>query len=108
MNPGLGIAMAILTVPAMLRTVLVAFRRREGGQPMSVGSKAGIFILTLAMTVSVIVAASAAFFFTCLISAQGSLDRLPVGLTLGGIMGLVVGVGLTWGFWQALRNSRKR
>ena len=115
MSPGLGIAAAVLTVPAMLRTVLVAFRRRESGDPMSASAKAGIFMLTLAMTVSVIVAAGVAFFVTCLVGVAagsggrqslGSLDWLPLGLTLGSVAALIVGGGLIWVYWKAARRPR--
>ena len=82
---------------------------------MSASAKAGVFILTVAMTVSVVVAAGVAFFVTCLVGLAagsggkqglGALDALPIGLGLGAIAALIVGIGLIWVYWKATRRRR--
>jgi hypothetical protein len=117
MNPGLGIVIAILTLPAMIRTVLVAFRQRESGKPMSAAGKTGVFFLTMAMSLCVVVASCAAFcftfFFTCLAAASvkgGGMrdDLLTVPLIVGGIAAVGVAVLITFVFRAALRRGRNR
>lgn len=116
MNPGLGIAVAILAIPALVRTCVTASRRRAGGQSMTSGQKTAIFLLTLAMIVAVIVAASAAFFFTCLATyAAGSTGGggsgegvfVVIGLVLGSLAGLAVAIFLTWLFWKVSHSKRR-
>ena len=64
MNPGLGIVVAILVIPALLRTCISAARSRAHGQPISSGEKAGVFATTTLMSIVVMVAAGIAAFFT--------------------------------------------
>ncbi len=117
MNPGLGIVIAILTLPAMIRTVLVAFRQRESGKPMSAAGKTGVFFLTVAMSICVVVASCAAFcftfFFTCLAAAsvKGGIthgDPFTPALIVGGIAALGVAVLVTFVFRAALRRGGNR
>ena len=117
MNPGLGIVIAILTLPAMIRTVLVAFRRRESGAPMSAAGKTGVFLLTMAMSLCVVVASCAAFcftfFFTCLAAVSGKGggmrdDLLILPLIVGGIAAVGVAALVTFAFRAALRHGRNR
>ena len=107
MNPGLGILVAILTTPAMLRTVLVAFRQRQSGEPMTGGDKANIFFLTMAMSLGVIVAACGAFcvtfFLTCATSLVGKSkgDPFVMSFAVGGIAAIIVAVFISLVFWRA-------
>jgi hypothetical protein len=117
MNPGLGIVVAVLTVPAVLRTVLVAFRQQQGGKPMSAAGKTGVFMLTMAMSLCVAVAACAAFcftfFFTCLAAAAGKGggfqgDPFTPAFIIGGIVAAAVAILVTFVFWRVLRRDRIR
>ncbi|MCY2994350.1 MAG: hypothetical protein NTY19_41735 [Planctomycetota bacterium] len=121
MHPGLGIAGAIFAVPALVRTCLVASGRRARGQTLTPGGKVSVFLLTLAMIVTVLVAAGAAFFFTCLAtlvignfkpvgtgsganSAGNTL--LLAGFTLSLVVALAIGISLTWLFWKLSHRKR--
>jgi hypothetical protein len=114
MSPGLGIVVAILTTPAMLRTILVAFRQRQSGEPMSTSDKANVFFLTMAMSLGVIVAACGAFcvtfFLTCMatVSGRASVDPLIVSFVVGGIAAIIVAIFISLAFWRAGRRGRSR
>jgi hypothetical protein len=116
MNPGLGIAAAILTIPAAVRTILVAFRREESGKPMSTGGKAGVFFVTMAMSLCVLAAACGAFcitfFLTCSAVLMGGSkagptgDPLGVAFIFGGIAAAGVAIIATVVFWTVVRRNR--
>jgi hypothetical protein len=116
MNPGLGIVAAILTIPAAVRTILVAFRRQESGAPMSTGGKASVFLLTVAMSLGVAVAACTAFcatfFLTCSAVLMGGSkagptgDPLGVAFVFGSIAAVGVAIAVTFLFWRVLRRNR--
>jgi hypothetical protein len=82
--PGLGILLAILVTPALVRTSVVATRRKAGGRPMPPLDKVGVFAGTLAAVVVIGVSAIAAFAITC----------FPIGLAAfsmgrnGGVLGV--------------------
>jgi hypothetical protein len=75
--PGLGIILAILATPALVRAVMVAGRRQREGAPLTPGEKAGAFLTSLGIVVTVGVASFAAFWVTCFALVMG-------GLTLSG------------------------
>jgi len=111
MSPGLGIVVAILSVPAIVRTCISASWRGARGQPMSFGKKVAVFLLTLPMIVTVIVAAGAAFFFTYLgaqsmgggdIGRPGAISE-KVTFALSGSVAVAVTILLTWLFWRISR-----
>ncbi|MGO8689882.1 MAG: hypothetical protein ACLQLG_09620 [Thermoguttaceae bacterium] len=117
MAPGLGIVLAILALPALVRTCIAASQEGASGQPMPFGKKLGVFLLTMVMSYAVLaaagIAASVAFFFTCLatlgISPRGAnADDTPllVGSIAGGIVAVVVAAALTWLFWKISRRRR--
>jgi hypothetical protein len=115
MSPGLGIVVAILTTPAMLRTILVTFRQQQGGKPMSGAGKTGVFLLTMAMSLCVAVAACAAFcftfFFTCLAADAGRVggfrgDPFTLAFIFGGIAAAAVALLVAFVFWRVLRRDR--
>jgi hypothetical protein len=65
MAPGLGIALAVLAAPALVRTANVAVRRRRRGEPLSARAKMWVFGGTLGLLAIVGTAAAAAFVVTC-------------------------------------------
>ena len=75
MHRGLGIAVAMLTVPALVWTCCIASERGVSGKPMSAGAKTGVFLRNLALIVSVIVvvivAAVVALSLICTMMLQG-------------------------------------
>ena len=117
MNPGLGIVIAVLTLPAMIRTVLSAFRRREAGRPMSGGDKASTFLSTVAMSICAIVAAGVtfcgAFVATCLVAMGTTGGRsfevmLPWMVCVGGIAAIIVAGIVSYAFLAMSRRKRLR
>jgi hypothetical protein len=69
-QPGVGLAMAFLTAPAVVRTCYVGMRKKARGERLSWAGKVGVFFAS-AMLVAVIVAASiGAFFAVCVISLR--------------------------------------
>ncbi len=117
LHPGLGIAVAILVVPPLVRTCLTAARRKTRGQPLSAGGKVAMFLLTLAMFAAVSMAVGAAFFFTFLATCavgvslqQGGLQTSVntlfwAAIILGLVGGLAVGTLYTWIFWKLLHRK---
>jgi hypothetical protein len=115
MNPGLGIVVAIVAVPALVRTCFTATRRGARGQPLSVEGKVALFLLTVSMTVIVIVAAGAAFFLTCLAIFVTGMNvgphpnesaLLQIALTVGLVVSLVVVMLFAWLFWNLSHRTR--
>jgi len=93
---GLGIVLAILVTPALVRTCMIAARSRAGGRPMSVGRKVSFFAGTLGLLAVIAVAVPAAFVATCFpIGLAGALGTglqfllilaWPVGIAAGGLV----------------------
>jgi hypothetical protein len=102
-EPGLGIALAVLATPAFVHTAVTAARRRERGQRMSPTEKLAFFGGSLGAVVAVIVAAGIAFYATCWVGffagaavgegvgAKG-YDSIGWGLVTGVILGSVAGL----------------
>jgi hypothetical protein len=113
MNPGIGIMVAFLTLPVLLRNCFTALRHGASVQPMSASNFIARFMLSLAMIVAVFVAAGAAFFFTCLGTwVVGGAARINpdevifLGLILGGIASCVAVIVFSWIFWK-ISHPRK-
>ena len=99
MNPGLGIMAAILAVPALLWTTFAAVRRRDHGDPMSSGEKAGVFLLTVFAVFGVIIAVigafAVAFFAMCAVTSgpgQDEFGSLILSVICGGVAALAAAV----------------
>lgn len=102
LSPGIGIGLAIVATPALVRTCITAVRRKTRGQPMTPLEKVGVFSATLGAVLTVLIAAGAAFYATCWagffggaavssIWAQG-YDSIGWGLVTGVLLGIVVGL----------------
>ena len=95
MVPGIGIALAIVSVPALLRTYVLVRRKRENGETVTNQDKALLFVLCLGIALLIAIAAGAAFFVPCLagafscnaVSKHG--DGIFVGAMIGAIAGLI-------------------
>ena len=65
MSPGIGLAITFLTTPAVVRTCIVAAKRKTRGQTMSPLAKLGVFGSTLGIVIVVVAASIGAFFAVC-------------------------------------------
>jgi hypothetical protein len=116
MHLGLGIVVAILTVPALLRTIIVASRRGQRGEPMSIGGKAVSVLLTLAAVIAVSVlvlgAFIAAFLATCAATTQSrdanALASLIASLAAGSFAGIATAGLCGFAIWNLLRRGQGR
>jgi hypothetical protein len=101
MAPGVGIVLAILAIPPLVRTWRVANHRQTQGHPLSARDRIGIFLAALGIAVGIGVAAGVAFFATCFMGfvagsgisgiwAKG-YDTLGWGVLTGGLFGLAAG-----------------
>jgi multisubunit Na+/H+ antiporter MnhB subunit len=104
--PGLGVPLAVLITPALIRTLVVTRIQRSQGMQATVESKISAFFSSLGVVILVLFAAAAAFFAACsavglglLSSPAFSAGGLVLALIAGTIMALVVGgwiLGRTW------------
>ncbi len=93
MVPGIGIALAMASVPALLRTYVLVRRRREAGMPVTNQDKAVLFVLCLGIAVLIAIATGAAFFVPCFVSAfAGAATNSNGGLMLGSMIGIIAGL----------------
>ena len=97
MVPGIGIALAVISTPALIRTYVLVRRSRADGKPASTQEKFVFFVTCLGIAALIALVTGVAFFVTCLVgfvvsgSGLGSLDTgFTVGMILGTIAGLIV------------------
>jgi hypothetical protein len=95
--PGLGIALGVVSTPALVRTVFAARRRESTGRPMSVGEKFVAFLGSIAVVVTLCAASGAAFVAICFpiglasfSTSRGGGGGVAIAFTLGIVAGLVV------------------
>jgi hypothetical protein len=71
--PGAGVLLALLSVPAALRTIGTArHRMRATGESMNTLEKIEVFASSFALVIAIIAAAAAAFVAACTTAAVGS------------------------------------
>jgi hypothetical protein len=116
MSPGLGVALAILAAPALVRTCVVALRQSARGKSMSAGDKTAFFLVSVCMVLFVVVAAAGAFFVAAGVIC---VSTVPVGAASGipslavafGIAGIVVGFAaaafVAWRLWKSLTRKHR-
>ena len=98
MVPGIGIALAVVATPALVRTYMLTRRRRDSDKPVATGEKIVLFMMCLGIATLVALATGAAFFVTCFVSfwgvsaANGGRPALDAGLTIGVILGTFAGL----------------
>jgi hypothetical protein len=111
-HPGLGIAGAILAVPALVRACVLANPARHGGRPLSAGKKLTLFLASVAVVAVVIGAGGAAFFFTCLVvAAPGAMSRSSDGsvfFCFGLLLGAVAAMFTTIAVIRRLAKASAR
>lgn len=99
MVPGVGIALAVLATPALIRTYVLVRRSRAGDKPATMNEKVLLFMACLAIATLIAMATGAAFFAACFLgfwggsaAAGGGMDSVAVGLITGPILGLLAGL----------------
>lgn len=103
MHLGLGIVMAILVTPAMIRAALASRKRRGQGSPMNIEESFAAFIGSLGVVIAVSVASGVAFYATCWIgffggaavgeiAGAGGYGALGWGFIFGVVVGIIVGI----------------
>jgi hypothetical protein len=115
MNPGIGIVVAGLSIPALVWTIIVAIRRGQSGRPMSVAGKAGVFVLAMLLFLGIVVAVVGAFLIALFaICAAGNNGRGGFGgdpvtaILLASGAALVVVIFCALGLWTIWRRSRPK
>lgn len=106
MAPGLAILLAILSVPALVRTGLAAQHRSQLGKPIPPMRKLLWFLSSLTVTtilvVVVVVASVGTFCAVCL--GAGTEKAIPVALLVAGAV--TVGVLVAGSYWIRFRWRR--
>jgi len=110
-QPGIGILLAIVATPALVRTAVATARQRERGRPVTVGDSLLAFLGSLGVVVAVGTAAVVAFFATCFAVCLGGSSVLNTGpgrggdsgmiasIAAGGVISLALAIFLFWKFW---------
>lgn len=122
-SPGLGIAAAVLALPALIRTVLVVRLRQAKGKPINDGQKFGLFLaslgttyiitfVTFLATAGVFIGASITLLFaTCLVAVtnpRGPNPDMEKLMMIVGVICLVVAAAVLLGFSFWVRDRWRR
>jgi len=116
--PGLGILVAIVAAPALVRTLVAGYQDRVAGSPMTLGEKLLTFAASTGVTLAVLVTGGTAFgaacFGSCLVvvGIQGGVlgggpGTEALAYVLLGISALVGLATAGWLFWL-LRPRRAK
>jgi hypothetical protein len=104
--PGLAVTIAILSLPAAVRTIGAVYRRKQRrGGSISASEKIETFIASFGIVVAIVIGALGAFTAVCfplgLASFAANAGGLAVFAFIAGIAaGLVVAISLTRRFWK--------
>jgi hypothetical protein len=118
--PGLGILVAVVAAPALVRTLVAGYQERKAGRPMTLGEKLLTFLASTGVSLAVLVTGWTAFAAACLGSCfvavglesaargsgwwQGNADTIFFVLfAVSGTIGLATA---GWIYW-VLRPRRK-
>lgn len=103
--PGLGIGLAILAAPALIRTAVVASRQRSAGHPLDLRTKAWIFVGTLGILTVIVTATAAAFVATCFPIGAAAFGADSMGLMgLAWLVGISVAIFSLYVLFRAFRR----
>jgi hypothetical protein len=102
-SPGLGIVAAMLALPALVRTCVVAARRRSEGESLSASEKAGVFAATVVMVIGIVLASAGAFVVTflatCMMGTQVGFGGYEFALRIGAYGAVAAALLVTLVFW---------
>ena len=110
--PGLGMLLAIVSVPALVRTLFVGQRQRQSGLDFTTGQKIGAFLVSCALVYAAGWAGMIAFFAVCLGTglaglALGGNDDWVIWMAVAA--GAVVAIPLTvWLLWMSRPRATNR
>lgn len=103
---GVLIGLLILSVPALVRTVVMSSRQRDAGAPAAATSVFFTFLTSLGIVVVVGIASGIAFFATCFVvcllqlNSSGKGDGILAGSVLAGLVtGFIVFLFLMRALW---------
>jgi hypothetical protein len=109
--PGVGVLVAIVAAPALVRTLIAGFQQRAAGSQMTLSEKALTFLASTGITMAVLAAGGTAFasacFASCLVALGVSSATTPSGrineeywiyivLGFSSLVGLATTVWLFW------------
>jgi hypothetical protein len=100
MAPGLGIALMVLSVPALVRTAVIAMQTGSRGKPLTFGEKAGIFLAWIGLGLTIIIAACFGFFISCLVGLPGGE---VTAIMFGSIGAIITAISLGVFFWRKFK-----
>ena len=100
MAPGLGIALMVLSVPALVRTAVIAMQKGSRGKPLTFAEKAGIFLAWIGLGIVIIIAAGIAFFVSCLMGLAGGESTA---ILFGSIGAIIAAIVLGVFFWRKFK-----
>ena len=111
----LGIALAVVLLPATAYTTIVAFRSASTGRPMSLFEKLWCFGGAITGVMAVEFAALVAFCITCIptgfVAMSAGESAIIVAVVVGGIAAVAAAVGMTYYLlnrkWRLTRNAGK-
>lgn len=106
--PGLAVCLAVVTAPALLRTVIVVARRKRSGTVVSLGEQSVLFFASVAGVISAVVAAAGAFFIACSAVCLGAIttnnnlnnSRFESTLQLIGLGSVLFGLAVLYSMWR--------
>jgi hypothetical protein len=98
-QPVLGIALAVVVVPAAAYTTIVAFRSAGTGRPMSVFEKIGSFAGAITGVLAIEFAALVTFCMTCIpagfVTASAGEPGIIVAIVIGGTAAVAAAAAMT-------------
>jgi hypothetical protein len=77
MAPGIGIALAIVAITALIPTCIISRRKGAQDEPLSSAEQISYFVAWLGLALIVLIAAGFAFFVTCFV---GAITTIPSAL----------------------------
>jgi hypothetical protein len=116
--PGLGILLAVVSIPPFVRTILLVRRRKQQGKNVSAGAKVSLYLgsfgVTLVVTCVTLFMSLSAFFFSCL--GAYSLSRgqgmrsgsEEFSMTIATVFSLAIAGLLIWSFSHWIRSRWRR
>ncbi|MCA9101694.1 MAG: hypothetical protein KDA63_11115 [Planctomycetales bacterium] len=107
MRWGFGIILAVLTVPALVRTIGIQVRRRAAGAPLSPSDKVLAFVGSLAVVTVIAVSAIAAFAAICFPAGLFAMRNGDAVARLGWIVGTMVGLAVAFILGRWLWPARR-
>jgi hypothetical protein len=100
-QPILGVIVAVIVLPALGYTSVIAFQSASKGRPLAVSEKLNRFLAALLGVVVILFAALVAFCMTCVPTGfialnAGGESGLIVALVVGGLFAAAAAVGVTY------------